>query len=271
MNVLQLCSMINLPEEVFAEIERYFSERVSVVDDCLKNQLCKRECWETALKELKRRIGTDQYGFCILAELLNIACDTYESYLKKGISIDIFIRTMEFCSRFIKRQKKHFGHYAFTWDWWFTRQIAMQEFRIEELEFELIDRPDREISIHIPSDADLRPFRLQSTLNAFKAFLSAYYPDWSEVDWYCESWLLSPLLNELLEANSNILYFKQLFELQSADMESMAVLDWVFPGETVTLQDLPETTSLQKKMKLFLLNGGKIGWVKGKYKKENNK
>lgn len=54
-------------------------------------------------------------------------------------------------------------------------------------------------------------------------------------------------------------------------MESMAVLDWVFPGETVTLQDLPETTSLQKKMKLFLLNGGKIGWVKGKYKKENNK
>ena len=83
--------------------------------------------------------------------------------------------------------------------------------------------------------------------------------------------MLSPLLNELLEANSNILYFKQLFELQSADTESMAVLDWVFPGETVTLQDLPETTSLQKKMKLFLLNGGKIGWVKGKYKKENNK
>jgi hypothetical protein len=178
---------------------------------------------------------------------------------------------MEFCSRFIKRQKKYFGHYAFTWDWWFTRQIAMPEFRIEELEFELIDRPDREISIHIPSDADLRPFRLQSTLNAFKAFLSAYYPDWSEVDWYCESWLLSPLLNELLEANSNILYFKQLFELQSADTESMAILDWVFPGETVTLQDLPETTSLQKKMKLFLLNGEKIGWVKGKYKKENNK
>lgn len=116
---------------------------------------------------------------------------------------------MEFCSQFIKRQKKYFGHYAFTWDWWFTRQIAMQEFRIEELEFELIDRPDREISIHIPSDADLRPFRLQSTLNAFKAFLIAYYPDWSEVDWYCESWLPSPLLNELLEANSNILYFKQ--------------------------------------------------------------
>lgn len=51
-------------------------------------------------------------------------------------------------------------------------------------------------------------------------------------------------------------------------MESMAVLDWVFPGETVTLQDLPETTSLQKKMKLFLLNGGKIGRVKGKYKKK---
>ncbi len=44
MNVLQLCSMINLPEEVFAEIERYFSERVSVVDDCLKNQLSKRDC-----------------------------------------------------------------------------------------------------------------------------------------------------------------------------------------------------------------------------------
>ena len=78
--------------------------------------------------------------------------------------------------------------------------------------------------------------------------------------------MLSPALENLLDEKSNILYFKRLFEIESFDMESMAVLDWVFPSSTVELKNLADTTSLQKRMKEFLLNGGKVGWAKGKYR-----
>lgn len=267
MNIKQLCALINLPQEVILEVEKYFNEHTSVIDDPLNAQLTKRDSWENAIKELKKRIGKDEFGFYILAELLNIACKTYESYQTQGIADSVFICTMEFCTRFIKRHKELYGYYAFTWDWWFPRQIAMQEFRIEELEFEFIDSAERQIYIHIPSDADIQPSRLQATFQAFHNFLRNHYPDWAGVDWYCDSWMLSPLLDGLLDEKSNILYFKGLFEIESADMESMAVLDWVFPAERGELKDLSENTSLQRRMKAYLLNGGKVGWVKGKYKR----
>ena len=43
----------------------------------------------------------------------------------------------------------------------------------------------------------------------------------------------------------------------------MAVMDWVFPGCAQGLEQLPETTSLQRNMKKYLLSGGKVGWSKG--------
>jgi hypothetical protein len=43
----------------------------------------------------------------------------------------------------------------------------------------------------------------------------------------------------------------------------MAVLDWVYPGANPHIPSLPERTSLQRKMKKFLLDGGKVGWAKG--------
>jgi hypothetical protein len=43
----------------------------------------------------------------------------------------------------------------------------------------------------------------------------------------------------------------------------MAVLDWVYPGAKPHIPSLPEGTSLQRKMKKFFLDGGKVGWAKG--------
>lgn len=266
MNLIQLCSLIKLPNEVILEVQKYFNDHNSLIEEPLRKRLLSRLSWEIAMNELKQQIGDDKFGFNILAEMLNLACNTYEIYRKQGIGQNVFVRTMEFCTRFINRHKQIYGYYAFTWDWWFIRQIAMQEFRVEELEFEFLDLGQRQINIHIPSDADIRPQKLQTTFHAFQNFLIRYYPEWSNIDWFCESWMLSPSLENLLDEKSNILYFKRLFEIESFDMESMAVLDWVFPASTAELKNLAETTSLQRKMKEFLLNGGKVGWAKGKYK-----
>ena len=43
----------------------------------------------------------------------------------------------------------------------------------------------------------------------------------------------------------------------------MGAVDWVYPGHKGISEDLPEETTLQKKMKPFLLAGGKPGWAEG--------
>lgn len=267
MTLEKLCKIISLPEEVIREVLLYAQTTESVIDEELKIRLLSRESWDFAIKELQEQIGEDTYGFKILSELLRIACKTYENYMESGIEEDIFIRTMEFTTRFINIHKDVHGHYAFTWAWWFVRQLAMQEFRIGELEFEFIGADERFISIHIPGDVDFRPKKVQNTFEEYREFLKKYFPEWMDADWRCESWMLSPALEQLLDENSNVLQFNHLFEIESVDYDSMAVLDWVFPGEKQDdLQSLSENTSLQRRMKQFLLDGGKVGWAKGRVK-----
>ena len=267
MTLEKLCNIINLPDEVKKEVIEYSKSRNSVLDEKLQDLLCKRQSWDFAIEQLKKNIGIDPFGFFILSELLSFACKTYDKYMKIGIDESIFIRTMEFCTRFINDHKKVHGHYAYTWAWWFPRQLAMQEFRIGELEFEFVDAGEKYISIHIPGDADFRPENVQKTLEEYHSFLKEYFPEWSGIDLRCESWMISPALEQLLDENSNVLQFNRLFEVESVDYDSMAVLDWVYPGEEQNdLQNLSENTSLQRKMKQFLMDGGKVGWAKGRIK-----
>ncbi len=158
--------------------------------------------------------------------------------------------------------------YRFEWAWWFPRQLALKEFRIGCLEYEFVEMAENIISVHIPSDADFQPKRVFESFRNFFSFRKRYFPQWENSKIYCESWLLSPVLKELLDDNSNIIRFQNCFVVETTDYDSMAVLDWVFPGYKDVSVHLPENTSLQKKMKNYLLQGGKIGWSKG-YLKES--
>ena len=266
MTLDNLCHLLEIPSDVTNEIKKYKETHTSVINENLQHQLKKRSHWESTIPEIQNRIGEDPFGFCILAELLDCACKTYKEYEKMGIDSSIFIQTMKFCTRFLEEHKKINGFYSFTWAWWFPRQLALQEFRIGELEFEFVDKETKQIYIHIPSDANLKPQRIQESFLEYRKFLHTYYPQWENVSWYCESWMLSPALNQLLPETSNILNFQKLFQIETVDYDSMAVLDWVYPGEKGELTELSESTSLQRNMKKFLLDGQKVGWAMGKIK-----
>jgi hypothetical protein len=264
MDFVILCEMLELPGKVKDQMLAYKRERQSVLDKHLIEQLKKRECWDETISEIKERIGEDANGFFILSELLTYSCsETYKRYRELEINEDIFIATMKFCTGFINGHKRTYGDYAFTWAWWMPRQVSLQEFRIGELEFEFVDGTKPQISVHIPDDANMEPDCVQETFRKFQNFLERYFPEWVNIDLYCESWMLSPALEQLLPSDSNIIRFKKLFYVESIDYESMAVLDWVYPGAQPDIPSLPERTSLQKKMKQFLLAGGKVGWAKG--------
>lgn len=264
MTIPYLCELLKLPPAVEDTVIKYSDSRISVMDEELRKELLNRESWEQAVEELKQRIGDDPYGFYMLAEMLSAACHTYEAYQRMGIEEDIFIATMRFCTRFIEEHKKKCGEYAFEWAWWFVRQLAMQEFRLGELEYEFVDGDERKIYIHIPSGARMAPECIQQSFGEYRDFLEKYYPEWKNVGWYCNSWMMSPTLGQLLTEGSNVLAFQRLFEIVSVDYESMAVLDWVYPGEKADFSALSENTLLQRNMKKYLLGGGKVGWAEGR-------
>ncbi len=143
----------------------------------------------------------------------------------------------------------------------------MQEFRVGCLEYEFVELEEKMISIHIPSDANLEVKTIQKSLNDFFEFRKMFFPEWVNIQMHCNSWLLSPALKELLDKDSRILSFQKFFVVESVDYEKQSIFQWVFSGYTEASDDLPEVTSLQKRMKRYLLEGKKVGSAKGYLKK----
>ena len=235
----QLYNLLNLPAEVIHNLDKYGSSGKNTfnidIEDLIQNT--------SLVKELDKLIagstGQDEDGTKILWEELNIARQSFDEYQKRGIPDRIFIDTMKFCTRFLNEYYKTYSCYRFVWGWWFPRQLALLEFRIGALEYEYCN--EQYISLHIPSDADLTPQSVLKSISQFKDFCRQYYPGWEGIQIQCESWMLSPALK----------------------YESMAILDWVFPGYNKIPEELPENTSLQTNMKKYLLGGNKPGWTKG--------
>ena len=160
-------------------------------------------------------------------------------------------------------------------------QAEAKLFRIGTLEYELSDEPEeaakketapeeirRQINLHIPSDADLRPNCVEDSFHSARAFLAGYFPDWASLPIHLESWLLSPALEKLLPPFSRILQFQKYFMLKSWDPDPEDYLEWVFQiaggqRDNVQISKLPENTHLQKAMKAYVLQGGKIGVAQG--------
>lgn len=94
-----------------------------------------------------------------------------------------------------------------------------------------------------------------------RAFFGRYYPEYKDCMYICDSWLLSPELLKLLNAQSNILAFQDRFGMVRFEPSANDYLEWVFgvPSDTTDLTALKEETSMQRSIKQHVLNGGKIG------------
>ena len=106
------------------------------------------------------------------------------------------------------------GRLYFDRYWWTTRQAGCHLFRIGELEYEMKHIDDSiVIGIHIPSDADFSPSKVDDSITNARRFFSKYYPELSDTEYRCHSWLLDHHLRGMLNNDSNILYFQNLFEI----------------------------------------------------------
>lgn len=264
----QICHKIGLQPEVtqtvlvtYRELEQadFFEQNKEAI--CM---LGRRDTWELGLSRLQESLAPDERGFKILTVMLRMLCRTKEAYREKGISDEIFCATMGCFPRFISEHRTSYGVYGFDRAFWTPRQLSMQLFRLGELEYELNEEKGmRIISIHIPSDAVLTEEKSRASYEQACAFIDRYYPEWKGLPFGCNSWLLAPGLQQVLPENSNIIRFQKTFEITRVDEDSKEYLEWVYKRSDIPYNELPENTSLQRNMKRYLLQGGKIGEADG--------
>lgn len=223
------------------------------------------EGYADAAEELHNALGADEGGWKMLSVQLTGALLAREQYIKKGISDEIFLDTMGCFNRFVREHRESFGAYGFDRWWWTGRQLSLTLFRIGALEYELCTEDGENlISVHIPSDADLSDGAVDKSLISARAFLKEYFPAYGDAEFHCHSWLLSPVLGQLLPAESRINKFRKRFTILGFDENADDYKLWVYKNKSLSLEEFPENTTLQRVMKAHLVRGGKVGAAWGK-------
>lgn len=122
------------------------------------------------------------------------------------------------------------------------------------------------IKMHVPKGASLNEEDVLSSIRKSTYEIERYF-NVKDVNYYIESWLLSPEVLALLDDNSNILKFSKLFSIKSIGECTRDILDFVF--NDVYIKDynlLVCKTSLQVKLKSLLINKKEIHIGIGKLK-----
>lgn len=257
----KLMEAINLPAEAAQAV---LAADRSLPRDLDVSGLTREETWQSGRAALLEKLGPDPGGFKELACMLRCAMAARETYEELGIGEKIYRDTFACFTRFVREHRDSFGSYGFDRGFWTVRQVSCKLFRIGELEYESI-RMDGEpvISLHIPSDARLEPGELRRSYLDARALLGRAFPEYAGARMYCHSWLLSPTLKELLPPGSRILRFQESFAVTPLAGDNREYRLWVFKNPSLPPEDYPEETSLQRKLKARILEGGTLTDAKG--------
>lgn len=267
MNILTLCDKINLQPEIKSCVNEFANDfDFSTVTNQLRD-FQNYEKMSDALAELQTILGEDTDNIKILACMLKASVDVYDIYREKGISDKIYFATMKCYPRFIDETYKMTGKLYFDRYWWTTRQAGCHLFRIGALEYEMEHiGDDIVIDIHIPSNVDFSPFAIDDSLANARRFFAAYYPELSNAEYRCHSWLLDKQLRKMLKNGSNILSFQNRFEIFNEGEIGTDFIEWLYNTKSTDYAMLPENTSLQRNMKKYILSGGVIRNAYGRLK-----
>lgn len=252
----QLCQAINMPQKVTQQVVALHK---TMPMHTFLPLLMKRDTWKDGLGQMKEALGEDPQGMKALCSMLRCAIIAKDTYHRLGISEQIYTDTMAAFSRFVREHQESYGHYGFDKASWTTRQVSVTLLRIGQLEYEVTTLDNvPAISIHIPTDVDLRPDVLRPSVKEGVAEFYRIFPDYGTVTPYCRSWLMSPILKDFLSEDSNILRFQEMFDMVPELFPRDCFLTWVFKNPNLPKEELPENTSLQRKLKKFLLDGGQF-------------
>lgn len=228
------------------------------------------------------RFNKEKNGAFSLAASLVIADNMHEKYHEKGIPDDIYYDTMSDISVWVKtaeREKNICGLFELSW---IRHSIFMNMFKIGRLQYQFYKTnyllsglymndiksaviPDKSnvLNIHIPEGGKLDLNLCKASILDSREFFAKYYPEYDYYGFVCDSWLLYPDNQKFMAQNSNILNFKNIFQMViPTKFESSEIQRRLWGSETNKkriIQGYTENTDLQRRTKQYILSGGKLG------------
>lgn len=261
MNLKKLCERISLQKEIVDQIDVFLENYDIASLDPLIEELRMQDTSADAQLKLERLFSAAApANIPLLTCQLIAAVRNYERFREMAISDEIYFDTMSAFTRFCEETHKYSGNWYYNHASWSYRQASMLLFRIGILEYEFKNRDGEPmISIHIPSDTVFSESNLDETFKAAKRFIAKFYPEHSNDRFYCESWIMAPKLRELLPETSGIIRFQNRFASIEESLPPDCCLKWVFHcSDETPLGELPEDTSLQRKIKKLMIAGGHL-------------
>lgn len=121
---------------------------------------------------------------------------------------------------------------------------------------EVLNNDDEVIGLHIPRNVDFSPEAIEASLRGAVEIIRKQFPEWNPKMYVCSSWLLDPGLEDLLGSESRIVKFGKMFARYPGGVSNgRGGFSFVFLGYNED-DDLPEDTSLRRKLKAHYKNGG---------------
>lgn len=162
---------------------------------------------------------------------------------------------------------------------WLIRHVTMKVFKIGRLQYFMtparqdiksagIKKGDNVIEVHIPAGESLNIDECKDSLNKAKEFFAKYFADYEYDYFVCNSWMLDENLKTMLDADSNILKFADLFEVVD-QTPSNSILKYTFKLNTNerTVKDAAPATAFAQKVKDAFLSGKQFNKGVGLIKK----
>ena len=240
-------------EELWDGIELGGKHREAVLHMSFEAQECKRlyQLYEKDHNEFFEEVlKKEESGLWFLWLYSHMACEVYERYQAAGISEEIFWDTFRDICLWCENSEKEFGTLGLAVYEWFYRHIDMVLFRFGRLQFE---KMEDETNIHIPQGEPLIWEECEKSIEAAIKF-------WGDDKRYvCHSWLLYPGLDEVLSEKSNIREFRKHFKVMRTDYNEREAEWRVFGKVLKNVVEYPEETSLQRRVKEYLLSGRSLG------------
>lgn len=143
---------------------------------------------------------------------------------------------------------------------WLLNHIELKLFRLGRLQFQPVCHQNSIIlNVHIPKDGPLIPSECEKSYREAVEFFHGIRK------FTCNSWLLNPVLKSFLSNSSNIVQFQNRYHIEQYFEEDMQGEERIFGYVAKDKTKYPEITDLQKKLKLYLLDGNKFGSAQGSF------
>ena len=260
MELIELMEKIKLPKGAIREVceQRIRAEEFEVSRKLFVSQEA------DFLEQLKKKPVWKRWA---LRFYLQSACLTYEEYEKRKIPEQIFWDTMYDFTIWCGECYRKYGEYGLEEAYWLGRSVKMELFRLGRLQFEprvltedyktadhVWKKGSRALSIHIPEG---EPLEREECLKSFERASEFFGKDYQI--YFCDSWLLSPVLREILPKSSNIIRFQDLFEIVKVYHSYPQAEQRIFKDILEDKTKYPEDTSLQRGAKKLIIQGIDLG------------